>query len=120
MMSLLCRIIWVVQSLDKVVDRPVIVNDSAVPQISSSTTTVARCFWFCWFCISRCILDDCRQVWYACLFLLSLRDSIWTRQRSLLLFSLDDDDGFGDDDDYWTRSCEEQLWLMPQIMGKIV
>ena len=28
MMSLLCRIIWVVQSLDKVVDRPVIVNDS--------------------------------------------------------------------------------------------
>ena len=28
MMSLLCRIIWVVQSLDKVVDRPVIVNDN--------------------------------------------------------------------------------------------
>ena len=27
MMSLLCRFIWVVQSLDKVVDMPVIVND---------------------------------------------------------------------------------------------
>ena len=32
MMSLLCRFIWVVQSLDKVVDMPVIVNDSDCKQ----------------------------------------------------------------------------------------
>ena len=32
MMSLLCRYIWVVQSLDKVVDMPVIVNDSDCKQ----------------------------------------------------------------------------------------
>ena len=32
MMSLLCRFIWVVQSLDKVVDMPVIVNDSVCKQ----------------------------------------------------------------------------------------
>ena len=32
MMSLLCRFIWVVQSLDKVVDMPVIANDSDCKQ----------------------------------------------------------------------------------------
>ena len=32
MMSLLCRFIWIVQSLDKVVDMPVIVNDSDCKQ----------------------------------------------------------------------------------------
>ena len=32
MMSLLCRFIWVVQSLDKVVDMPVLVNDSVCKQ----------------------------------------------------------------------------------------
>ena len=48
-----------------------------------------------------------------CLFISSSTSGFnWTRQRSLLLFSPDDDDeGFGEDDDYWTQSCEEQLVL---------
>ena len=51
MMSLLCRFIWIVQSLDKVVDMPVIVNDSDCIVDNGSGVLLL----VCWFCISRCI-----------------------------------------------------------------